>query len=421
LFIQLPHKLAICLALICSVGCTLFRSPSTEIPKSRYDSAQASYDDDKPNPEDQTPLFSTDNLKKENVRRNLKTLVGQGPNKEIAQQNFNQGRELFEQARASQAKDNSTKALFHEAAEAFTTAADRWPDSALEQDALFMAGDSYFFADELVDSNKCFELLLKRYPNTRHIDVVESRRFLIAKYWLAANDQEPYPFYMFNWTDETRPWYDTRGHALRVYDKMKVDDPTGKLADDAIIAHANELFSKSEFEKADQQYTDLIKAYPDSEHQFSAHFLGLKAKLNSYRGSDYAGQSLDEGEKLIKQIRRQFPQESKTEREYLDRAFAEIRYKKAERHMRMAQYYDNRGEFGGARYYYDIVIREFDDTPLAARAQQRSSEIAPKPEKTEKPFRWVANIFPESDKLKPILDKATVKPGETPRTGTVQR
>jgi outer membrane protein assembly factor BamD (BamD/ComL family) len=402
--------------LFCFCGCSLFRSPDpNDVPKSKYDVEPASYTDGPPDPDKQKPLLDPESLKSENIRRNFKSLIGQGADKTIAQAAYERGRVAYERASENMAANRAASADFVTAAEEFTVAADRWQDSALEQDSLFMAGESYFFADHYVDANKSWELLVKKYPNSRHLDTVEARRFLIAKYWLMANDKEPYAFYQFNLTNEERPWYDTRGHALRVFDKIQVDDPTGKLADDAVMARANEHFAKGEFEKADQYFTDLIKAHPDSEHQFNAHYLGLKAKLNSYRGSDYAGESLDEGEKLIKQMRRQFPRDAAQEREFLDRAFAEIRYKQAERNWRMASYYDRRAEYGGAKYYYGIVEREYDDTPFSARAKTRLGEIANEPDQPPKPLKFIADWFPESDKLKPILEKAMVQPGEVRR------
>jgi hypothetical protein len=70
---------------------------------------------------------------------------------------------------------------------------------------------------------------------------------------------------------------------------------------------ANEYFQAGKYLRADEYYTDLRQAYPTSEHQFSAHFLGLKTKLMSYLGPNYSTNVLDDAEKLIKQMRRQFP------------------------------------------------------------------------------------------------------------------
>ena len=45
------------------------------------------------------------------------------------------------------------------------------------------------------------------------------------------------------------------------------------------LAAANAYFAAADYFRADALYTDLRKAFPSSEHQFIAHFLGLKTKL----------------------------------------------------------------------------------------------------------------------------------------------
>ncbi len=240
--------------------------------------------------------------------------------------------------------------LFLDASDQFAEAASRWPDSALEEDALFRAGESQFFADHYVKANDYFEQLLKKYPNTRYLDLVGARRFVIAQYWLKLNAEPGFKGIGINLTDNAIPWTDTFGHAIRIYDRMRLDDPTGKLADDATIAAANANFTKGNYEKADQYYSDLRTHFPSSEHQFNAHYLGIQAKLRGYRGARYTGEALEETDKLIQQVRRQFPQQVREHEQELDRAAREVRYLLAEREWLMAQYYTQRQGIRGSAF-----------------------------------------------------------------------
>ena len=332
----------------------------------------------------------------------FKAAIGKGPDRNIAKQLYREGDALYREAAALEGSARTAK--FAEAGAKFAEAAERWPDSALNQDSLYMAGESYFFADYYVESNRAYEQLVKSYPNNRYLDVVDQRRFAIAKFWLDAERTSPEPLYYVNLTSPLRPWKDRRGHGLRVFDKIRVDDPTGRLADDATLAAANEHFAAGNFMKADEYYTDLIKAYPTSEHQFTAHFLGLKAKLNSYLGPNYTANSLDEAEKLLKQMRRQFPRDSEREKEYLDRAMAEIRYKKAEKLMTFARFYDSRSEYRAATHYYNRVMNEFNDTPFARTSEERVASISGLPPVPAQKAQWLVNLFPETDDAKPLLE-----------------
>jgi outer membrane protein assembly factor BamD (BamD/ComL family) len=354
-------------------------------------------------PDEESSGLSWSDFSFENLGKTAKKLTGRGQNKDLARQLYREADDLFRQAMAAPDPYRRTR-IFEMAGPKFMGAADRWPDSQLAMDGLFMAGECYFFSDNYNQANLCYEKLVKAFPNNRYLDAVDKRRFAIARYWLDLNHHSPEPFYYVNWFNRTRPWRDVRGHGLRVFDKIRIDDPTGKLADDATLAAANEYFTSGKFYKADEYYTDLRQAYPTSEHQFLAHFLGIKSKLNSYLGPAYGGTALDETEKLIKQTRRQFPQEAQREREFLDRSLAEVRYRKAEQLMHLAQFYDRRAEYRAADHYYVRVAREFRETPLAARAEQRSAQIAGLPPKPPQQLPWLVALFPESDKVKPLLE-----------------
>jgi outer membrane protein assembly factor BamD (BamD/ComL family) len=343
----------------------------------------------------------------------VKKATGYGPNRAIARDLYSQAEDLYKQAAAK--PENERRPLFVAAGEKYVEAAERWPGSAIEQDALFMAGESYFFADYYPKANDCYEKLIKAFPNNRYLDTVDQRRFAIARYWLEENRKNPESWYAVNLWDQERPWRDTHGYALRVYDKIRVDDPTGRLADDATLAAANEHFANRKFQKADEYYTDLRTAYPTSEHQFTAHFLGLKTKLMSYLGPDYGAGSLDDAEKLIKQIKRQFPREYAAEQEFIDRAAAEVRYKKAEKLFGYAQYFDGRSEYRAAGHYYQRVMNEYNDTPFAERSQARLQETSQLPPKPEQYVPWLVDAFPKRDKIQRLLDSVEDYEQQNPR------
>jgi len=224
-------------------GCAMFRKDSLAKQSSKAANesgvSQASYE----STEDEG--LSLKDFSPDNISKTTKKLTGNGPNKEIAQKSFDEADALYKQAAAAEGAKRAE--LFSAAGEKFTAAAERYPSSALEQNALFYAAESYFFADMYLDANKNYEKVIKAYPNNRFLDTIDQRRFVIAKYWLDLNRQEPESAYYFNWTDNTRPWRDARGNALRLYDKIRIDDPTGKLADDATLAAGNENLLAGKF------------------------------------------------------------------------------------------------------------------------------------------------------------------------------
>ncbi|MBJ43481.1 MAG: hypothetical protein CMJ80_09435 [Planctomycetaceae bacterium] len=331
----------------------------------------------------------------------LKTAAGYGPDRELAKQAFADGERLF--LEASSVKDDSRKKLFEDAAKKYKLAVNRWPNSTLEEDALFMLSESQFFADDYPAATKAYEQLVNGYPNTRHMDVIDKRRFAIARYWVQHHEKDPDLPITPNLTSKDQPVFDKFGNAMRVFNKIRLDDPTGKLADDATMAAGVSHFKDENWQLADEMFTDLRRAFPDSEHQFQAHLLGLECKRKLYQGSDYSLQPMDEAEELIRQIYRQFPKESREHHEYLTKTWRSIRLDKAEHDWSMAEYYDKRDEVAAARQYYSRIREDYSDTSLAKEATERIAALPDTGEEESQAMSWLARMFPTPERDKPLV------------------
>ena len=184
------------------------------------------------------------------------------------------------------------KALFHEkkfkeAAPKFAKAASRWPDSPLEEDALFLQGESEFFADLYAKAHDTYGGLLKKYSNTRHLDTVAAREFAIGRYWEQKYNAHPSWPITPNLTDSSLPRFGTFSYAIQAYERVRMNDPTGPLADSSVMALGNAYFRQGQYDFAAEQYDVLRKEYPNSQHQVSAHLLDLQAKMRLYQGTAY--------------------------------------------------------------------------------------------------------------------------------------
>ncbi|HEY5314541.1 MAG TPA: tetratricopeptide repeat protein, partial [Pirellulales bacterium] len=73
-------------------------------------------------------------LKPSNVAKKWKKLIHQEPNETIARKAYTDGNELFQHGQ------------FSEAAKRYKVAYKRWPDTDLEEDAMFMRAEALFFS-----------------------------------------------------------------------------------------------------------------------------------------------------------------------------------------------------------------------------------------------------------------------------------
>jgi TolA-binding protein len=331
-----------------------------------------------------------------------------------SQQLYQDADTLFRQA-SSQPKDQA-QPVFTKAAKLFGRAGEAAPGTALEQDALFMQGESLFFADRLIEATEVYEKLQKEFPRHRHIDRVAARLFSVSRYWIETVKADPNSRFKLNLTDSKRPRLDTDGHAIRVLDQMRYDDPTGRLADDATMAVAAEYIRQRKFEQADEFLTDLRETFSDSEHVFLAHLLGIRTKLEIYAGPAYSGLVLQEAEELVKQTRQRFPDKMANPKhsDMVARAAAEIAFLHAERIVYRAEYREKKKEFRAARMYYHQLLEQYADTPQAETARERLAQIEQLPSVPEQRLSWLTTIFPDQKRTKPL--ETTVPATEPPET-----
>jgi TolA-binding protein len=315
----------------------------------------------------------------------VKTAIGYGPNEQFARQAYALGDKDFH--------DKKYKA----AAEQFQIAITRGPHSAIEQDAMFMLAESYYFDDEYISARDAYDNLVKEYSNTRYMDTVIDREWKIAQYWEKKDTQYHHWSLTPNAIDKTRPWFDTIGHAVKTYESIRLNDPTGPRADDAIMATANIYFRYGQYEEADYNYTLLRREYPRSELQFEAHLLGLRAKLLKYQGESYDGTPLEEAKTLVKQLNSQFAGRlSKEEKDRLATVQAQLTLEVATRDYRMAAYYDKKQDYGAAKFYYAEVIKKYPDTELAAKSKDRVASLQGFPDEAPKKLAFLIDKLPES-------------------------
>ena len=387
------------LLLLVNSGCRLFK-PWQEDEYARAKNAIEGYEDKEGNwirPEGSR----ADKMMNSDVPKILRKIPGLGErkvDKDLARSTLKEANEIYQAALSTQDSPDR-KELFRKAAKKYNQAGKHWASSSLAQDAYFMTAESYFFAEDYPKAEDSYVKLIKEYPRTRYQDRVDQRRMEIGNYWL----QFPDKFYNLNFTDKSRPLNDTENHGKRVLEKMLLDSPTGRLADDVVMDIANTEFKRENWNEALDRYRDLITVYTDSPHQFDAHFLGAKSALLAYQGPQYSSEPLEQADKLLKQMVRQFSKQASERKEPIAEMLAEVKYRQAERLYDEATYRNNKQEYAAAIVYCDRILDNYPDTPFADKAQQIIDNAEGKPSVPTPYLHWMTYAFPTRDKVTPLL------------------
>ena len=332
--------------------------------------------------------FGWDYFKGDNIKKRWKKVLGRGPNEPTARKSLAGGDSLFRDGK------------YTEAVAKYKTAIDRWPDSVVEEDALWQLAECWFFTDRYPKAEDCYDELVKKYANSRYLDRVAQRQFVIAQYWIALDQKNGYMTIVPNLADRSRPLFDTRGRAIKAFDHVRINDPRGPLADDSIMAQANAHFLDRQWLDSDYFYGLLRNEYPDSDFLLQAHLLGLQAKLRAYQGSGYEGGILDEAELLADQILVQFPDQlAGDEADRVQTTRAAVAAQQATRHWSRAEFYAKGKHYTSARIYYALLARDYPKTLLAQQARDKLDTINGLADVSDNPFPMLTAVL-NPDSLK---------------------
>ena len=343
-----------------------------------------------------------DDLSPAQLSTTLKTRFGGGKGKSSAQQSFAAGKQQFDRATqiiTSNPEGTQHVPIFVDAANHFRAASSGLPDSSLAEDALFLEGESYFFADRYVQSNRAFEGLITNYSGSRYLDRAEQRRYAIALFWLDLKKSGA----SFALNDPKRPKFSLAGEAQRILHRIRIDDPTGKLADDATFALGVAYIDAGRFEEAADTFSYLRNDYPGSELQFKAQMLELESLMKAYKGPDYDGTPLAKAEILRKQIATQFPDKASQNQQILNQQAALITNQLAQRDVEVGQFYQRRGENRAAKIYYEKAKTDFGGSVFTDDLGQRIEQVASLPPVPKPPAQWVQKIFPDDEPEKSLI------------------
>jgi outer membrane protein assembly factor BamD (BamD/ComL family) len=242
---------------------------------------------------------------------------------------------------------------------------------------------------KLVPAHDSYEKLVADYPGTEYLDKLVSREYAIAQTWLALDDPKAKPEQKMPWNarfNGERPLLDTRGSALQALEHVRHHDPTGPLADDAVLRIADEHMSLGDYESAALYYDQLSTDHPKSPFLQRAQLAAIDARIKGYLGPEYDGSGLEQARELIKQTMATFP-DRPAGNEKLYHTLDLINDQEAERAFKVGDYYQRTGRVISAEYYFGKIRQRWPKSPWATQAKNRLAVLAKMPHKTSTPSK----------------------------------
>lgn len=288
------------------------------------------------------------------------------------------------------------------AQKAFKKVSKKFKKSEIREDALFMQAESAYRQDHYSNAHDTYAVLLKEYPSTRHMNIVAERLFKIGMIWLEDPDvvkldeieqvnyenptkpkpseerpKKPTSGYVFvpNFRDKKRPIFDTPGNGVAALTAVWMNDPTGPLADDAMMLVASYNARKGNYVEAERHFRNLRELYPNSPHVQDAFVLGAHVTAMCYQGPEYETRPLQDAEVLKRSILRLYPNSPEADR--IRDELARMEEEKAQVLWKQALFYQGKGIKRASAIYCHELISQYPDSTFANKAKAKLVEFGP--------------------------------------------
>jgi len=309
----------------------------------------------------------------------------------------------------------------------------------IREEAVFYLAECQYMQNRYPKADETYKSLIKDYPSSRYLDESSRRLFEIAKVWLGVDDfvtsdeirtvsleennrssplssqTPPKRRYLPNFTDKSRPTFDAPGQALKSLRAIWINDPSGPLADDAIMLAATHNLRRQNYREASRLMKLIREQFPKSPHLQNAFVIGSHVELMSYQGSKYDEQRLEDAVELKENALRLFPDAPEADR--MRRELKDLYDARAQREWELALFWEKKNKPEAVAVYCRELLRQFPNSRYASLARQKLAELGgqdfvldavQEPDAPIQPFQSVPDVpaGPVFEPGGPIYDEA---------------
>lgn len=261
---------------------------------------------------------------------------------------------------------------FQRAADEFIRLTDSYPDSDIAPDSQYYAGRAFEELGKYWFAYQNYQKTIDNYPYTKRLDELIEREYRIAGIF---ESQETAKFMEFELSD-------SMDKAATIYSKIVDNSPFGPYADKALFKLGDVDRRMMKYDDAIAAYERIINDYPESTLVPEAKYQLAYTKYEASLDPEYDQESTDQALREFKEIAKTTPVPAVAQE--ADKVLEELKAKKAESTLKIAEFYDQQNKPVSALIYYKTIVGKFSGTPAAEYAAKRIEVLEKKVNKAKK-------------------------------------
>lgn len=255
---------------------------------------------------------------------------------------------------------------FQRAADEFLRLTEYYPDSDLAPEAQYYAGRSYEELAKYYFAFQNYQKTAANYPYTKRMEEIIEREYNIANIFQTKEVPKLMELELSESLDR----------AVEIYKKVVENSPFGGYADKATYKMAECYRRMRRYKESIEAYGKVVKDYPESDLVPEAKYQLAYTKYEASLDPEYDQENTEEALAEFKEISKTSPVTGIVRE--ADKVIEELKSKKADSMLKVAEFYEKQKKYSGAIMYYEEVRTKFPGTGAANFAKERITYLKEK-------------------------------------------
>ena len=255
---------------------------------------------------------------------------------------------------------------FQRAANEFSRLTEYYPDSDLAPESQYYAGRSYEELAKYYFAFQNYQKTADKYPYTKRMEEIIEREYNIANIFQTKEVPKLMEIELSVSLDR----------AVEIYKSVIENSPFGKYSDKAAYKIAECYRRMMKYGDAVEYYDKVIKDHPESDLVPEAKYQLAYTKYEASLDPEYDQESTEEALEEFQYISKNTPVPGIAKE--ADKVIEELKGKKADSLLKVAEFYEKQKKYKGAIMYYKDIVSKFAGTEASGYAKDRINYLKKK-------------------------------------------
>ena len=241
-----------------------------------------------------------------------------------------------------------------------------WPFSDYAPQGQYLLGRCHEAREQDEAAFKAYQKLIERYPKVSNFDEVLLRQMAIANRFLAGQR-----YLAFNYV----PLFASMDKTIKLYEQIIKNGPFSEVAPQAQIniGAANEKKFVSDYPEATRAYERAADKYADRKEGTDALFKAGESYFKQAKKAEYDQSIAAQSIATFTDFTTLHPADKRVPE--AQKKTSNLKTEQARGSYEIAQYYERRHKWEGAKIYYNDVLSKDPNSPFAEESRKRIDAI----------------------------------------------